>query len=397
MIPKLNVFTRSPNNFDSFTFKLFLKILDKIPVPSTAFYTHSRLLDSTFHPFKYLGEDDTRYKEDSHFFFKEKIENNLNTEIISIGIKDHLSGSTYEYTAKQELVEYLKELFKKYPNNKFILFTSLEFLETCLNEPNAYIVRWGGDIVNQLNEYKNVQPIIEKNFDSPYTYVSLNRHPRPHRHLAVALLHALNLEDKGLISWLSENRNGFHWQGLLKTSNLASTYYLGLDKFQQNTNLISDSFDIYPQGRSGNDNAFNFNNKLSNYYKNTFVEIVAETTFKEPTLLLTEKTQNAFMGCNFPIFISTYGTVAFLREMGLDMYDDIIDHSYDTITDPVERVYAAIYNNKELLSNNNNTKKLWKENVDRVKSNAAFFSQAMYDFYEHRLTTDFDKALRNLK
>ena len=127
------------------------------------------------------------------------------------------------------------------------------------------------------------------------------------------------------------------------------------------------------------------------------MEIVAETTFKEPTLLLTEKTQNAFMGCNFPIFISTYGTVAFLREMRLDMYDDIIDHSYDTITDPVERVYAAIYNNKELLSNNNNTKKLWKENVDRVKSNAAFFSQTMYDFYEHRLTTDFDKALRNLK
>jgi hypothetical protein len=92
---------------------------------------------------------------------------------------------------------------------------------------------------------------------------------------------------------------------------------------------LNDDKDIYYWGN--NDNVSNFKNKLTPYYKNTFVEIVSETSFGEKSFLLTEKTLNSIYGCSFPILLCSQGTVAFLRSMGMDMFDDVIDHSYDSI------------------------------------------------------------------
>jgi hypothetical protein len=67
--------------------------------------------------------------------------------------------------------------------------------------------------------------------------------------------------------------------------------------------------------------------------------------------------------------------------MGLDMYDDIIDHSYDNITDPIERVYAAIYNNKELLSNNTSS----RSRIDKILVNSLEKFSGAIEFFAYSL------------
>ena len=43
------------------------------------------------------------------------------------------------------------------------------------------------------------------------------------------------------------------------------------------------------------------------------------------------------------------GTISYLRSLGFDMFDDIIDHSYDEIQDHYVRMMMAIKNNRKIL------------------------------------------------
>lgn len=63
----------------------------------------------------------------------------------------------------------------------------------------------------------------------------------------------------------------------------------------------------------------------------SLVNVVNETNdFEEGTLMLTEKTFKPFSWYQIPIFNSTKGHVDLVRSLGFDLFDDIIDHSYDT-------------------------------------------------------------------
>jgi hypothetical protein len=84
--------------------------------------------------------------------------------------------------------------------------------------------------------------------------------------------------------------------------------------------------------------------------------------------------------------ISGQGSVAFLREMGFDVFDDIINHNYDTIVNPIDRLYSAVNDNLELLSNNDRTKKLWSSCEDRFLNNVNIAKTVMYDFFKNRAT-----------
>ena len=56
---------------------------------------------------------------------------------------------------------------------------------------------------------------------------------------------------------------------------------------------------------------------------------------------ITEKTYKTILNCQMPIFLSSAHTVYYYRLMGFDAFDDIIDHSYDLIEDPVLRIEAV--------------------------------------------------------
>jgi hypothetical protein len=58
-------------------------------------------------------------------------------------------------------------------------------------------------------------------------------------------------------------------------------------------------------------------------------------------VFVTEKTTKAVAMRQIPIFNTVQHHVRLMRAMGMDLFDDIIDHSYDEIEDPTERIQAV--------------------------------------------------------
>jgi len=87
---------------------------------------------------------------------------------------------------------------------------------------------------------------------------------------------------------------------------------------------------------------------LDYIYGSTAVNIVTETQFFSQTGIVTEKTFHAWTAEQVPIIIGHKGIVEHCRQMGFDMFDDLVDNSYDTIDGPT-RIRAAIELNKDLI------------------------------------------------
>lgn len=90
---------------------------------------------------------------------------------------------------------------------------------------------------------------------------------------------------------------------------------------------------------------------LSYIYGTTAVNIVTETQFYQPTGIVTEKTFHAWMAEQVPIIIGHPGIVEHCRQMGFDMFDDLVDNSYDLVVGS-NRLAAAIERNQDLIQGN---------------------------------------------
>ena len=113
-------------------------------------------------------------------------------------------------------------------------------------------------------------------------------------------------------------------------------------------------------------------------YQNSFVEFVTESVYDYDLAWLSEKLLNNQLGSNFPIWISGKGTVAWLREHGFDVFDDVVDHSYDSVQDPVVRMQMCIDSNLNLFKDAKRTKKLWQMHQYRFQQNVHWYKNT-YD------------------
>jgi len=77
-------------------------------------------------------------------------------------------------------------------------------------------------------------------------------------------------------------------------------------------------------------------------YQETAIEIVLETLFDDSRQHLTEKILRP-IACGHPfILASTPGSLEYLRSHGFHTFDSVIDETYDTIQDPVQRLTAIV-------------------------------------------------------
>jgi hypothetical protein len=386
----MSILKRPPG--DDFTFRLFFKLKNLVKSPANFIYVWSCVMDPIYE-FGHWPTEDV-WKVDTELDYRLSLEKSINCDLIIIGVKDHLSSGNFNHWKDSTpiIAEYLKNLFEYYPDKKFVLLTSVENLQSYIAVDNVRIVPWGGDITNHQREYATVSPVLEKNFDSTYTFLSLNRNKRTHRAMLVSLLYGLDLENHGLISCMFQDSIDDLYEYTQWPE--SEIYTQGFDKFKSSKLSLTDNPEIYVNGN--NDNASNFKNKLTNYYQNTFIEIITETSYTEACYNLTEKTLNSIYGCNFPILLCSQGSVAFLRNMGMDMFDDVIDHSYDDIVDPADRLYRAVHDNMDLLTNLEKTKELWLTNRDRFINNVDFAKKTLYNFYNTRAETLFLESINAL-
>jgi hypothetical protein len=89
-----------------------------------------------------------------------------------------------------------------------------------------------------------------------------------------------------------------------------------------------------------------------------------------PDPLMSEKTTKAFGSYQIPVFVASKGYVSGIRSLGFDVFDDIVDHSYDNIVDPYQRM-VFVANEIERLVNiklpDNNLKARLIKNHNMIK------------------------------
>ena len=123
-------------------------------------------------------------------------------------------------------------------------------------------------------------------------------------------------------------------------------------------------------------------------YNSTAIQIVAETLFDTEKIHLTEKTFQPIVAGQPFLTLAPPGTLNLLRYYGFHTFDHVWDESYDTITDPNERMQAVVEQIKKLNA-------LSKEEFNKVYEKCLavcehnrqhFFS----DQFEQQILTEYD-------
>lgn len=302
-----------------------------------------------------------------------------------------------EHTILQQL-----DFFKQLPNKKIILFTDIANLETDI--PNLKIIHWGGFILHQQEEYYNITPHKTKNFNSSAHWISLSHGTRLHRVLAAIFLLGKNLNKFGTLRispHTATDKNIKSWQDLcqVEKNTIPQEFLSRYDMLMSNglidfKNIIHDGQPVNNpyDGLVGVDNAGNFDKNLRSLYENSFVEIVNETLFFEDRIIVTEKIKNAIYGFNLPIILSSRGYVQHLRNIGFDMFDDFINHNYDTIHDPFWRIATAINDNEHLLSDPTFAKEAWQKCYHRMEKNYRLARVELATYHQTNCINEFTTA-----
>jgi hypothetical protein len=107
-------------------------------------------------------------------------------------------------------------------------------------------------------------------------------------------------------------------------------------------------------------------------YLDCYVNLVTETTTKITAPMLSEKTFKPILSHQLFVLIASPGAVQFLRDIGLDTFDDIIDHSYDTILSPKDRIQQALVQLDRL--DQLDLKSVYNKISDRLDHNAKYLT-----------------------
>jgi len=104
-------------------------------------------------------------------------------------------------------------------------------------------------------------------------------------------------------------------------------------------------------------------------FEPTCVSLITEPVYYERETIITEKTLMSMYAGTIPIWVGGWRIPDYLKQAGFDTFDDIVDHSYQSLVDPLDRCRKAVELNLELLRNFDLAKQLNQECCNRLKKN----------------------------
>lgn len=142
-----------------------------------------------------------------------------------------------------------------------------------------------------------------------------------------------------------------HWQCLngrkckhrQQVANILSLWGDGMLSYGTDIPLSEWDYGTY-RGTENNENFI----RLASVYGTCAVNIVTETLYDPVPGLFCEKTLFAMLAEQIPIVIGTQGLVSSIRAHGFDMFDDVVDTSYDSLPNET-RLTQALALNQDLI------------------------------------------------
>ena len=139
----------------------------------------------------------------------------------------------------------------------------------------------------------------------------------------------------------------------------------------------------------------NFDCSLEYAILDTKKTLIIETFFDtNDSICFSEKTWRAIQMPRPWLLFSTPMAVQYLREWGFDVFDDVVDHSYDNIKNSGHRIMAAIDLNIRLLTDKKYAIDAWNSCVERMDKNYIYISQHMYQHFKSQFDTNFKVFLQ---
>jgi len=196
--------------------------------------------------------------------------------------------------------------------------------------------------------------------------------PRPHREFLLMMIEHFKLQNYSYsLPWKITNFSRQTLKSCMK--NIA--YHAIVD--QALGNIAGTNYAFGPEvtldqgiknGNFSNSETYNYLLK-STVFEPSCISLITEPLCFERETLHTEKTLMAMYGGTFPIWVGGWNLAKHAQDLGFDVFDDIIDHSYQTLDDPWDRCYYAIKHNLELLKDFGRARLLIEKNQHRLRKN----------------------------
>lgn len=191
-------------------------------------------------------------------------------------------------------------------------------------------------------------------------FVCLNKAPRPHRVRLVEEIFSRGIENQGVVSCGYDS--------------------IGVDYSKICIKGLQHRFPIQVETTERITNDDDVNQTLSDYNQESIITVVAETSCEQTDhplhrggydkIFITEKSLKAFITGTFPLVLGPKHVVKHLREKGFDMFDDIIDHSYDNYADPIIKIKMIVDQLEKLIAMDLETlQKLHSKYIGRLNAN----------------------------
>lgn len=116
----------------------------------------------------------------------------------------------------------------------------------------------------------------------------------------------------------------------------------------------------------------------SQVFEPTCVSLITEPCYLEREIMITEKTVMAMYAGTLPVWAGGWRLPDAMRDLGFDVFDDIVDHSYSTLEDPVDRLDQALKLNQRLLIDFDLVRDVIAANQHRLQHNVDLLEQNVF-------------------
>ncbi len=106
-------------------------------------------------------------------------------------------------------------------------------------------------------------------------------------------------------------------------------------------------------------------------YQNSYINITTESCFSRRDVVhLSEKTFKPFFFHQFPLYVASANHAKITKDVyGFDLFEDVVDHSYDSESDDRKRLFKLFEEIKRLYKNKQSIMKIYPELEDRFLEN----------------------------
>jgi len=127
------------------------------------------------------------------------------------------------------------------------------------------------------------------------------------------------------------------------------------------------------------------------HYADTVFNIITETTCDTNSLNLTEKSFKGIANCHPYLVIGDVNTHKHIKDLGFELYEDLIDYSFDSIDDSEIRLNSALKEVKRIYNIGGNGILEWyKKNIDKIEHNKS-------KFFEYKFSDMIKETVKDLK